>query len=57
MRDGLEQVTLKKKWGKHSSGDVIWVDPVRAVNLIDNNFAVAGDVKTAKKKRKESNDS
>ncbi|KKK54230.1 hypothetical protein LCGC14_3086820 [marine sediment metagenome] len=55
MSEGLEKVTLKKKWGKWTPGAVIDVDPKRLENLVDRGIAVAGVVKTSKK-RKEGND-
>ncbi len=56
MSEGLEKVTLLKKWGKHSPNAVIDVDPARARTLIAHKIAVAGVVKTPRKKHREGND-
>ena len=55
MSEGLKKVTLLKQWNKKPSGTVIDVDPARAVTLIAHKIAVAGVVKTPRK-RKEGND-
>jgi len=55
MSEGLEKVTLLKKWSKWAPGAVIDVDPARAVTLIAHKIAVAGVVKPTRK-RKEGND-
>ncbi len=56
MSDGLEKVTLLKKWSRYPKDSVIWADPIRAANLIERKIAVAGDVKP-KRKNKEVDDS
>lgn len=55
MSEGLEKVTLLKKWSRYPSGTVIDVDPARAATLIAHKIAVSGVVK-ATRKRKEAND-
>ena len=49
MREGLEKITITKKWGPYKAGKVIYVDPGRAKTLIEGDFAVAGEIESKKK--------